>query len=75
MSVLELHTLNGCGCVAKVYSDGSGVDIEYCKLHNSVDELVSACRTALARLSNSPDDEDRWIANIIRQALKSSGKY
>lgn len=41
-----MRTLVDCGCEAKVYPDGSGVEIEYCALHSSVEALLEACKAA-----------------------------
>lgn len=56
------HTLNDCGCTAKVYSDGSGVDIEFCSLHNAAPELLKALntiKTVLAVGRNVGEDKEQ----------------
>lgn len=40
----DMHgpTLVDCGCQAKVYADGSGIEIEYCPLHGAARDLLEA---------------------------------
>jgi hypothetical protein len=47
------HTLNECGCIARVYSDGSGVDIEFCPLHNAALELLEALNQIITLIETS----------------------
>jgi hypothetical protein len=35
-------TLVDCGCEAKVHSDGSGVEIEYCPMHAAARQMLEA---------------------------------
>ena len=39
-----IHQLVYCECEAKVYKDGSGVDIEYCPLHRAAPDLLKAAK-------------------------------
>jgi hypothetical protein len=49
-------TLVDCGCKAKVYRDGSGVEIEYCHLHGAAEEMYSALDFAHRVLSALMDN-------------------
>ena len=71
MPVLDTHTLVDCECKAKVYSDGSGVDIEYCNLHRFAPEMYAA----LLAVDNIIEHEmftdgfeiqlNSWIKNVL----------
>lgn len=37
-------TLVDCGCETRVHSDGSGVEIDYCELHEAAPDLLAALR-------------------------------
>jgi len=47
MATLDLPTLTDCGCKARVYGDGSGVDIDYCPLHSQAPEMLAKLRQML----------------------------
>lgn len=68
LGVITMNTLMNCGCVIKVYDDGSGVDIEYCNLHWAAQDLLIATHR-LAALQTQvgrrfPSTEDIEIAKI-----------
>lgn len=42
-------TLVDCGCKAVVYTDGSGIEIEYCPMHQAAPEMLSALKTIVAK--------------------------
>jgi hypothetical protein len=70
------HTLNDCGCIAKVYADGSGVDIGFCPMHAAAPELLEALkeiadRYALldARLVSGQHSEPNGTIERARAAI------
>jgi len=75
MTTQNTHTLVDCGCKAKVYSDGSGVDIEYCDLHYAAPVLLKACQFALSvqKSAGLYDTSDRLNAKQLEAAIKKAG--
>lgn len=75
MATLDLPTLTDCGCKARVYGDGSGVDIDYCPLHYQAPAMLAMLRGLLAAYEGHylvPPDEIMGIwadaKKLIRQA-------
>ena len=42
----DIPTLVDCGCITRVWTDESGVEIEYCSMHKAAPELLEACEAA-----------------------------
>jgi hypothetical protein len=38
---MSAPTLVDCGCEARVHADGSGIEIDYCPLHDSASVLLA----------------------------------
>lgn len=47
-----MKTLTDCGCVAKVHTDGSGVEIYYCPLHEAATEMGDILLSAYTHVSH-----------------------
>lgn len=45
---MSAPTLTDCGCVARVHPDGSGIEIDYCDLHEAAPDLLAALQDMLA---------------------------
>ena len=39
-----MKTLVDCGCTAYVYDDGSGIEINYCPMHQAAPEMLKEIR-------------------------------
>ena len=53
---MDIPTLVDCGCIAYVWEDGSGVEIEFCSLHRYAQGLVDGAKLALAELDRIGGD-------------------
>ena len=50
--VTRSATLVDCGCEARVHRDGSGIELDYCALHDSAPDLLAALRDLLSAHEN-----------------------
>jgi hypothetical protein len=41
-----MKTLVDCGCAARVYTDGSGIEIDYCPAHQAAPDLLQSTKAA-----------------------------
>lgn len=65
-------TLVDCGCLAYVYADESGIEIEYCPLHESAPDLLEACERLIFVLE---DDSSYALEHLaLDQAREAIGK-
>jgi hypothetical protein len=65
MPVLELLTLVDCGCKVSVYGDGSGVEVEYCALHQAAPAMLAALKVALVHNRLRNDDDAEWYEVVL----------
>jgi purine-nucleoside phosphorylase len=66
-------TLTDCSCEAKVYADGSGVDIEFCPVHWAAPELLAAAKTLLTLLDHMTTEA--FSRGEERAAREASGSF
>jgi len=57
---MDIPTLVDCGCVAYVWEDGSGVEIEYCLKHRSVDALLGQLHFLDTAIMPKERKYDEW---------------
>jgi hypothetical protein len=69
----DIPTLVDCGCIAIVWNDESGVEIEYCSLHKSAQKMLDALKAILGSYKeSSPRLYDLIVG--AEQALAQAGK-
>jgi hypothetical protein len=64
------RALVDCGCETTVYTDGSGVEIHYCPMHDAAPELLAELKDAARGLRNLAEMVLRGAPNYRDEAIK-----
>ena len=75
---MSAPTLVDCGCEARVHADGSGIEIDYCPLHEVAPDLLAALKTMVShgeRCNWFADHGDYEVVDAARVAIdKAEGR-
>lgn len=63
------YTLVDCGCETTVYSDGSGVEIHYCPLHQAAPDLLEAINTILGWFESPHSGRETLLHGISKARI------
>jgi hypothetical protein len=70
-------TLVDCGCEAKVYQDGSGIEINYCPMHQAANQMLQALKDVVEQADKTslmlPADLADSIRVFGRAAIAAAG--
>lgn len=65
----DLRTLVDCDCKAIVYSDDSGVDLQYCALHGAAEPLRDAAQAAAEFIVGHSTEPAKAVYDRLMAAL------
>jgi hypothetical protein len=67
----DMTTLVDCGCVARVHGDGSGVEIDFCELHDAAPVMQKAlrkCRDALKAAGRTDGEAYEMAVSLVGES-------
>jgi hypothetical protein len=65
-------TLVDCGCEARVHADGSGIEIDFCPLHDAAPELLATMREIARWTTHGGDKPENTTTRVVNSKARAA---